>query len=202
MKLYYFYSPKGEYVESVWGTSAENAISRYPLYKKDMLISEFKLNNPIIKNGKIVEKSRVDLILEGNLDLLIDGEYVEGGEIITVEAPQGLLSPKWNVEKKEWIEGATLKEIMTFFNNSLENYISQKLASYGYEDVSRLDFWLDDDIFGKECKMLKEWIKSVWKTAREIQSQFMQGLESGEGKLPTLEDIIKMLPEMKDGKMI
>ena len=58
-----------------------------------------------INREKLREKTREERIAEGEEELLQDGEYVEGGKIITVPAPENLLKKVWDNITRSWREG-------------------------------------------------------------------------------------------------
>lgn len=95
------------------------------LNKEDYIVLE-KENpfiHPILDNGVLREKTREELVLIDNkLELLQDGEYVEAGEIIVVEAPKDLLRPKWNRDLNIWVEGMTKEELIEIRKNKILEY--------------------------------------------------------------------------------
>ena len=104
----------------------ENPIKYFPSWETTMFASLEKYNNPILdkKTGEIREKTREELILSDNkLELLQDGEYVEAGEIIIVEAPENLIKKVWNKEMYIWEEGATREELIEEKLETYEDYI-------------------------------------------------------------------------------
>lgn len=103
----------------------ENPIKYYPSWDNTMYASLEKYNNPILdrKTGEIREKTREELILLDNkLELLQDGEYVETGEIIVVEASENLIKKNWNKEMHIWEEGATREELIEERKNKILEY--------------------------------------------------------------------------------
>lgn len=100
----------------------ENPIKYYPSWDNTVYASLEKYNNPIIDtiSGNIREKTREELILLDNkLELLQDGEYVEDGEIIVVEALDNLIKKVWNEEVHIWEEGATREELIEERKNKI-----------------------------------------------------------------------------------
>ena len=103
----------------------ENPIKYFPSWEAGMYASLEKYNNPIKDNisGNIREKTREELILIDNkLELLQDGEYVEDGEIIVVEAPDRLIKKVWDKEEHTWEEGATKEEVTEVRKNKILEY--------------------------------------------------------------------------------
>ena len=102
----------------------ENPSNFYPSWNgSEMYYSFNKIKNPILDNGVLREKTRKELILLDNkLELLQDGEYVEVGEIIVVEALKDLLRPKWNRVLNIWVEGMTKEELIEIRKNIILEY--------------------------------------------------------------------------------
>ena len=115
----------------------ENPIKYYPSWDNTMYASLEKYNNPVLdkKTGEIREKNREELILLDNkLELLQDGEYVEAGEIIVVEAPDRLIKKIWNKEMHIWEEGATREELIEERKNKILEYKKLKDDKKDLED--------------------------------------------------------------------
>lgn len=107
----------------------ENPIKYYPSWDNTMYASLEKYNNPVLdkKTGEIREKTREELILIDNKsELLQNGEYVEDGEIIVVEAPDRLIKKIWNKEMHIWEEGATREELIEERKNKILKYSQLK----------------------------------------------------------------------------
>lgn len=103
----------------------EEPIKYYPSWDNTMYASLEKYNNPVLdkKTGEIREKTREELILLDNkLELLQDGEYVEDGEIIVVEAPENLIKKTWDKNTHIWEEGATREELIEERKNKILEY--------------------------------------------------------------------------------
>ena len=115
----------------------ENPIKYFPSWETTMFASLEKYNNPIKDNisGNIREKTREELILLDNkLELLQDGEYVEDGEIIVVEAPENLIKKVWNKEVHIWEEGTTREELIEERKNKILEYKKLKDDKKDLED--------------------------------------------------------------------
>ena len=109
----------------------------FPSWEITMYASLEKYNNPVLdkKTGEIREKTREELILIDNkLELLQDGEYVEAGEIIVVEAPDNLIKKDWNKEAHIWEEGATREELIEERKNKILEYKKLKDDKKDLED--------------------------------------------------------------------
>lgn len=104
----------------------ENPSNFYPSWDgSEMYYSFNKIINPIIDSisGNIREKTRKELILlDNNLELLQEGEYVKDGKIVYVEAPKGLLKTKWNRNLNIWVEGMTKEELIEIRKNKILEY--------------------------------------------------------------------------------
>ncbi|MCB8563679.1 hypothetical protein [Fusobacterium ulcerans] len=115
----------------------ENPIKYFPSWETTMFASLEKYNNPILdrKTGEIREKTREELILIDNKsELLQDGEYVEDGEIIVVEAPENFIKKLWNKEIHIWEEGATREELIEERKNKILEYKKLKNDKKDLED--------------------------------------------------------------------
>lgn len=109
----------------------------FPNWETTMFASLKKYNNPIIDNisRNIREKTREELILLDNkLELLQDGEYVESGGIIVVEATDNLIKKVWNKEMHIWEEGATREELIEERKNKILEYKKLKDDKKDLED--------------------------------------------------------------------
>lgn len=95
----------------------------YPQYNTpEHYFLENKLNHPKLENGMLVEKSDVELKLEGVIQLS-EGEVIINDEIVVKPKPNGY-KIIWN--GTEWVETATDEEIREIeFNNSIDFYNSE-----------------------------------------------------------------------------
>lgn len=84
---------------------------QYPVYDAD--------------SDSIVVSRETTIIVYGVTDLLKDGELVQDGKIVTVEAPKELIRPKWN--GAEWIESYTQAEM-----NIEIDIIKQEILNAGF----------------------------------------------------------------------
>lgn len=126
-KIIYIYNKNLELIGQPLITEYEefkkNPNKFFPNWETTMYASLEKYNNPILDNGVLREKTREELVLIDNkLELLQDGEYVEAGEIIVVEAPKDLLRPKWNRDLNIWVEGMTKEELIEIRKNKILEY--------------------------------------------------------------------------------
>ncbi|MGL5024286.1 MAG: hypothetical protein ACRC5S_13360 [Cetobacterium sp.] len=112
----------------------------YPEWSINCHIStEVEFQNPILDSGVIREKTREELILlDGKVELLQDGEYIENNKIITVDAPDYLFKKLWNKENNLWKEGATQEEINLEVNRLIDEYTllgeqKERWIRYGFD---------------------------------------------------------------------
>ncbi|WP_338948169.1 hypothetical protein [Fusobacterium varium] len=106
------------------GEFKENPAKFYPSWNRnEMYYSLVEIEQPILDNGVLREKTREELILLNNrLELLQDGEYVKDGEIVVVEVPKDLLKPKWSRDLNIWVEGMTKAELIEERKNKIVEY--------------------------------------------------------------------------------
>ena len=140
-KIIYIYNKNLELIGQPFITEYEefkkNPNKFFPNWEATMFSSLEKYNNPVLdkKIGEIREKTREELILIDNkLELLQDGEYVEAGEIIVVEATDNLIKKVWNKEAHMWEEGATREELIEERKNKILEYKKLKDDKKDLED--------------------------------------------------------------------
>lgn len=140
-KIIYIYDKNLELIGQPFITEYEefkkNPNKFFPNWETTMYASLEKYNNPIIDtiSENIREKTREELILLDNkLELLQDGEYVETGEIIVVEAPENFIKKIWNKEMHIWEEGATREELIEERKNKILEYKKLKDDKKDLED--------------------------------------------------------------------
>lgn len=89
----------------------------------DILIVGYStIVNPILEEGELREATKLEKVLNGEVELLEDGEYVEAGKIIVVEAPDNLIKKVWNKELHIWEEGTTKEEFIEIRKNKILEY--------------------------------------------------------------------------------
>ena len=104
----------------------------FPDWQSNYYVTSEKYENPIIDQETIREKTREELILiDKKVELLIDGEYVEGGKIITVECSNGFLTNVWNKETHEWTEGSTKLEVQKSYYSIIDK-LKEDILNKGY----------------------------------------------------------------------
>ena len=138
----------------------ENPIKYFPSWKTTMFASLEKYNNPVLdkKTGEIREKTREELILIDNkLELLQDGEYVEAGEIIVVEAPDNLIKKTWDKNTHIWKEGATREELIEERKNKILKYSQLKKEK---DELIASGFAIQEEIDSIDIQM-KQYKKDI-----------------------------------------
>jgi hypothetical protein len=89
----------------------------------DILIVGYStIVNPILEEGELREATKLEKVLNGEVELLEDGEYIEAGKIIVVEAPDNLIKKVWNKELHIWKEGTTKEEFIEMRKNKILEY--------------------------------------------------------------------------------
>ena len=156
-KIIYIYDKNLKLIAQPFITEYEefkkNPNKFFPNWKVTMYASLEKYNNPVLdkKVGEIREKTREELILIDNkLELLQDGEYVEDGEIIVVEAPKNLIKKVWNKEVHIWEEGATREELIEERKNKILKYSQLKKEK---DELIASGFAIQEEIDSIEIQM-------------------------------------------------
>ena len=91
------------------------------------ICSDVSYTFPIFKNEVIRECTRYERITIYKLiDEIHDGEYIENGEIKTVEKPKNLIKPRWNKHTNIWEESATKEELMNLRKEKILKYAELK----------------------------------------------------------------------------
>lgn len=103
----------------------------YPGFNKEnMVVSSEKYDYPCIDySGELRNKTREERIIEGEIELLQDGEYMESGIIKIVPAPETLLKKAWDRESRTWKEGATEEEITDNYFTKINKYKAEILEN-------------------------------------------------------------------------
>lgn len=163
-KIVYIYNKNLELIGQPFITEYEefkkNPNKFFPNWETTMYASLGKYNNPILdrKTGEIREKTREELILLDNkLELLQDGEYVEAGKIIVVEAPDRLIKKVWNKEIHIWEEGATREELIEERKNKILKYSQLKKEK---DELIASGFAIQEEIDSIDIQM-KQYKKDI-----------------------------------------
>lgn len=156
-KIIYIYDKNLKLIAQPFITKYEefkkNPNKFFPNWETTMFASLEKYNNPVLdkKTEKIREKTREELILIDNkLEFLQDGEYVEDGEIIVIEAPENFIKKIWNKEVHIWEEGATREELIEERKNKILEY---KKLKDDKKDLEESGFSSEEEILMLSEKM-------------------------------------------------
>lgn len=117
------------------------------------------------------EMTREELILMKNrIELLLDGEYVESGEIKSIEKPADLIRPIWNKELKEWQEGMAKEELMLKRKDLIMQYKEIKTEIETLEEFS-VEFESDDTIalLREQMSKIKKEIDRLYEKIKNLQ---------------------------------
>lgn len=88
-----------------------------------VLEKEIPFINPILENEEIREMTREEqIIVLGNTNLLLNGEYINKDKILKKEIPENLISPVWNKDKKVWEEGIAKEQAIELRKNKIVEY--------------------------------------------------------------------------------
>ena|GEM_PF-712246 len=170
----------------------------FPQYEgKDIIVSEVLYANPTVENGEIREKTKEELVGEGQVSLLNDGEFYENDKIHFVSIPPTIFNPKWDNVKNEWVESATLAELQSYFMSELQKYMDKKADTYGFDNVFNAASYSNSKVekFKNDAETILDWRDSVWDNAYSI----MEKVLTGQRPIPTLEELINELPQLEDG---
>ena len=100
--------------------------------------------------------------MKNKTELLLDGEYIESGEIKIVERPADLIKPLWNKELREWKEGMTREELMTERKNKILKYAELK------KEIETLTEFSDEFESDNTVEMLKLQMQQLKKEINEL----------------------------------
>ncbi len=126
-----------------------------------------EMKYPVVKNGKLEEKSFEELLKEG-IVVLQDGEFLENNKIKKIEKPNNF--SVWNKKKNEWIEDKTLKK--EYLNNKRyelqQKYVSLKSTKEKLEEEKAEFEKLGFDTSITENN-IKETTEEMKKTSSEVK---------------------------------
>ena len=102
-----------------------------------LYIGDAQLINPILDGENLRDKTREEQILQDNkIELLFDGEKVENGEIVKVEAPLELYLAVWDRELLQWVESPNSQNL---YYADIDKFKEEILKDgFIYNDVDRL----------------------------------------------------------------
>lgn len=142
------------------------------LREEDCIVIEVErpFENPISDDLESVrEMTREELILMKNkTELLLDGEYIETGEIKTIEKPLDLIRPIWNRELHIWNEGMTKEELMLKRKDLIMQYKEIKTEIETLEEFSA-EFESDNTIV-----LLREQMSKIKKEIDDLLVKIKQ----------------------------
>lgn len=142
------------------------------LREEDCIVIEVErpFENPISDDlMSIREMTREELILMKNrIELLLDGEYIEAGEIKTIEKPLDLIRPIWNRELHIWNEGMTKEELMLKRKDLIMQYKEIKTEIETLEEFSA-EFESDNTI-----ALLREQMSKIKKEIDDLLVKIKQ----------------------------
>ena len=150
-----------------------------------------------VEEGNTVREATEEEKLErGDRDLYV-GEVYINGRIEQIEIPKRMIKPTWDNEKKEWKEIATLKEIEKYFMDRIQEYMDNKAKSYGFDNIVTASTYIDSKVerFKNDSRALLDWRDNTWDKAYTI----LEDVLTEKREIPTLEDLLKELPQLKDG---
>lgn len=150
-----------------------------------------------IEDGNTVREATEEEKLKRGDRGLHAGEIYENGRIKQIEIPEGMINPIWDNEKREWKETATLKEIEKYFMDKLQEYMDNKAKTYGFDSVFNAASYIDSKIerFKNDSRTLLDWRDSTWDKAYTI----LEDVLTEKREIPTLEELLKELPQLEDG---
>ncbi len=100
----------------------------YPDWQPSFYATEQKYEEPVLNQGSLREKTREEkILLDNKIELLVDGEYIDQGQIIIVPAPEGLLKKVWNKDTHTWSEGAIQEELKDVYFDLINKYKAEIL---------------------------------------------------------------------------
>ena len=136
-------------------------------FGSNIFISEIDLGDKaIIENGEVRAITRLDLILSGKLELLVEGEYVKDNEIIIVEKPNNFHF--WDSKKSIWVydreleikaleeEIGTLEGEISGLYDELDKAVARKLK-------------MREKQLNEEIEKLNEKIENTYKRYNELE---------------------------------
>lgn len=171
--IVYIYDNKLKYITDLYIYTIEdfekNPKSYFEEWENGFYISEIRYENPILDNGQVREMTREELILMKNrIELLLDGEYIEAGEIKTIEKPLNLIRPIWNRELHIWNEGMTKEELMLKRKDLIMQYKEIKTEIETLEEFSA-EFESDNTIV-----LLREQMSKIKKEIDDLLVKIKQ----------------------------
>ena len=165
----------------------------YPGFNKEnMIVSSEKYDYPCIDySGELRNKTREERIIEGEIELLQDGEYMESGIIKIVPAPETLLKKAWDRESRTWKEGATEEEIKIAWFDNINRWKPQVLEGPFRYIHSDGKIYHQKLRVGKDDTLLSTAIQALIRNAEILNIEWAFDDENN-SVLMTLEDLRKL----------
>lgn len=117
-----------------------------------LVIVDSPLKYPKLENGTLIEMTREEVCLSGDLSILNAGEVFEDGVIKTIPKPQGVRI-EWEYPK--WVEKATKDEQLDYYKQEiLKN--TRELLVYEKSGFSNDELQNKIDILVEKHKILSE----------------------------------------------
>lgn len=142
------------------------------LREEDCIVIEVErpFENPISDDlMSIREMTREELILIKNkTELLLDGEYIESGEIKIVEKPLNLMRPIWNIDTHTWQEGMTKEELMLKRKDKILEYKKVK------EEIAALEEFQTEFESDNTIVLLREQMSKIKKEIDDLLFKIKQ----------------------------
>lgn len=150
-----------------------------------------------VEDGNTVREATEEEKLERGDRGLYAGEIYVNGRIERIEVPKEMVKPIWDNEKREWKEIATLKETEKYFMDKIQEYMDNKARTYGFDSVFNAASYIDSKIerFKNDSRILLDWRDSTWDKAYTI----LEDVLTEKREIPTLEELLKELPQLEDG---
>lgn len=128
----------------------ENPTRFYPSWTPELIATDREYSNPILEDGFIREKTREEMILEGQTELLVEGEYIENGKILFIEKPTHFFKPIFNRDINMWEEGITYEEKQVEMDRLIAEFINlmeekEKLIKYGFS-TDRVEVQIEENV--------------------------------------------------------
>lgn len=140
----------------------------------DFTVSLDRIEEYIIEDNIVREKKREDkILLDGKIELLYDGEYIENLIIKTKEKPEGIYKYIWDKNIYEWLEGLTLdetKEVKRLEMKEIRDSKNEEDIAYGNDlfdgDLNSKNKLFQASQIFKETETEVDWITADNKIAK------------------------------------
>lgn len=152
----------------------KNPNESFPEIASDFTVSLDRIEEYIIEDNIVREKKREDkILLDGKIELLYDGEYIENLIIKTKEKPEGIYKYIWDKNIYEWLEGLTLdetKEVKRLEMKGIRDSKNEEDIAYGNDlfdgDLNSKNKLFQASQIFKETETEVDWITTDNKIAK------------------------------------